>query len=171
MQETYKTERLFLNKLSSQDVDLIFELLNTAGWKKFIGDRNINSPEDAVNYIQKINSAPGITYWAVTLQEQQIPLGLVTLIKRDYLEHNDIGFAFLPQHAKQGYAFEAASAVLHELLHSGEHATILATTLTNNVSSIQLLTKLGLVFEKEISVGNEKLQLYAIHKKKTVIPV
>jgi len=164
MQENYKTERLLLNKLSLHDADLIFELLNSEGWKRFIGDRNINTKEDAVNYIHKINNAPGITYWAVRLQEKQIPIGLVTLIKRDYLDHNDIGFAFLPQYAKQGYAFEAASAVLDELLNSGDHSTILATTLKDNVSSIQLLTKLGLAFEREITVGNEKLSLYAIQK-------
>lgn len=166
MQSTYKTARLFLRELNADDNAFIFELVNTAGWIKFIGDRNIKTSEDADNYIQKIIGNPAISYRVVVLQDNQAPIGLVTFIKRDYLNHPDIGFAFLPVYNKQGYAFEASNEVLHDLLNTGEHATILATTVPANSSSIQLLKKLGFSLNKEITNNGELLHVFAIHKNK-----
>ncbi len=111
MKTIYKTDRLLLKKLKPGDAHFIFELVNSPGWIKFIGDRNIKTMEDAGKYIRRILSDGLIHYWVVYLQEPQMAIGLITFIKRSYLDHSDIGFAFLPAHAKQGYAFEAAYAV------------------------------------------------------------
>lgn len=164
MQTNYKTERLLLRTLNTADAAFIFELVNTAGWIKFIGDRNVHTNEDAERYIQKILSNADVSYRVVTLQDAKTAVGIVTLIKRNYLHHHDIGFAFLPTYSKQGYAFEASAAVLADLLKSTQHQTILATTLKENVSSIQLLHKLGFSFSKEITNENDSLQLYSINK-------
>ena len=164
MQVNYKTERLLLRAMNAGDTVFIFELLNTAGWIKFIGDRNIKTSEDADNYIQKIISNPNISYRVVTLLDNQTTIGLVTFIKRDYLNHPDIGFAFLPSYNKQGYAFEATKEVLNDLLNQPEHSTILATTIPENSSSIQLLKKLGFVFSKQITHEGELLQVFSINK-------
>jgi len=166
MQTNYKTERLLLRTLIITDAAFIFELVNTAGWIQFIGDRNVHSLEDAEQYIQKILSNTDVHYRVVTLQDEHTAVGIVTLIKRNYLEHHDIGFAFLPTYAKQGYAFEAAQAVLTDLLQSNQHEIILATTLKENNPSIQLLQKLGFSFSKEINNGNDVLQLFAVNKEK-----
>jgi [ribosomal protein S5]-alanine N-acetyltransferase len=166
MKTNYRTGRLSLRRLTLADAAFIFELVNTAGWIKFIGDRNVHTHEDAEQYIQKILSNPDVEYQVVTLQEEQTPIGVISFIKRNYLEHHDIGFAFLPAYAGQGYAFEAADAVLTDLLKLKEHATILATTLTDNHSSIRLLKKLGFVFSKEIINEEDTLQLFTITNEK-----
>jgi RimJ/RimL family protein N-acetyltransferase len=162
MQTNFQTKRLLLRTLTTADAAFIFELVNTAAWIKFIGERNVKNLDDAGNYIQKIIGNPGVEYRVVTLQNRETAVGIITLIKRNYLEHHDIGFAFLPEFAGQGYAFEAANAVLTNLLKLKEHTTILATTLSENISSIQLLKKLGFVFNKEIINEQDTLQLYSI---------
>lgn len=165
MSTVYQTDRLTLKPVTETDASFIYELLNTPGWKKFIGERNVNSLTDALNYIRTIISNPAISYWVVSLHEQQTPIGIVTLIKRDYLEYHDIGFAFLPQFTKKGYAFEASKVLLDDLLSSSKHPSIQATTLTGNISSIQLLRKLGFRFTKEINQGEDLLQVYAVSGK------
>ena len=87
-------------------------------------------------------------------------MGIVSFIKRDYLDHHDIGFAFLPQFSNQGFAFEAVNAVLEKLVQDDEHSTILATTIPENIKSITLLLKLGFIFEKQIENDGEKLSVY-----------
>lgn len=164
METNYKTERLLLRALNSTDNGFMFELVNTAGWIRFIGDRNVRNIEDAYQYIQRILSNPNVAYLVVTLRDDETPLGIISFIKRDYLDHHDIGFAFLPAHAGKGYAFEAANVVLSEQLK--KHTTIVATTLKDNTSSIQLLKKLGFNFSKEIINEEDILQLYAIENKK-----
>jgi RimJ/RimL family protein N-acetyltransferase len=158
---TFITERLFIEPLANKDSDFIFELLNTDGWIKFIGNRNINSNDDAVAYIEKIKENKNINYWTVNLKETNSSIGLVTLIKRDYLEHPDIGFAFLPGFYNKGYAYEAAKAVLTDLITDNTITNILAITLPGNNSSIRLLRKLGLSFDKEMERDKETLHIYS----------
>ena len=156
------TQRLSLHTLAMEDVDFIQELVNTPGWLQFIGDRNIHSKEDAINYINKINSSLNIYYWVVRLTETRAPVGIISFIKREYLEYFDIGFAFLPQYSGKGYAYEAAKVVLTTIGSMPQHPTVLATTVPDNVSSIKLLTKLGLRFERELEEGGEQLHVYSI---------
>jgi ribosomal-protein-alanine N-acetyltransferase len=157
----YTTERLSLNALTAEDCDFIQELVNTKGWLQFIGDRNIHSKEDAINYINKINATLNFYYWVVRFIETDEPIGIISFIKRNYLEHFDIGFAFLPQYSGKGYAYEAAKEFLSIVSSKPEHSIVVATTLPENASSIKLLTRLGLDFDKEIEVGSEKLHVYS----------
>ncbi|MCB0709515.1 MAG: GNAT family N-acetyltransferase [Chitinophagaceae bacterium] len=166
MQTHYQTNRLTLKKLSAADAAFIYELVNSPGWIEFIGDRNVHTVEDAITYINKINNNNNIIYWSVQLKDSETSIGVITFIKRDYLDHHDIGFAFLPQHAKKGYAFEAAKIVLDDALNNPLHPVILANTLPHNKNSVSLLEKLGFVFQKEIEAGNEKLLLFSVKKNK-----
>jgi RimJ/RimL family protein N-acetyltransferase len=162
MKNTIETERLHLRGLAKEDADFIFALVNTPEWITFIGDRNVRTGDDALKYIQAIVDNPKYRYWVVWTKEFSSQVGIITVIKRDYLEHHDIGFAFLSQYANNGYAFEAAKAVLEMERQSGRHTHILATTLPTNQASIKLLLKLGLTFEKEIQVENTMLHVYSV---------
>lgn len=154
------TERLLIESLSFNDNKFILELVNTEGWLTFIGNRNVNSEMEATGYIQKIIDNPNTDYSVVKLKEKQTTIGIITFIKRDYLEHPDIGFAFLPGFTNNGYAYEAANAVLKNLIEINNLSHILATTIPENINSIKLLKKLGLSFENEIEVDKIKLQVY-----------
>ncbi|MEP7255080.1 MAG: GNAT family N-acetyltransferase [Ferruginibacter sp.] len=169
METSITTNRLLIEPLAITDNTFILELVNSKGWLEFIGDRNVHSEDDAVAYIQKINDNPNVMYWVVRFKDNSTPAGVITFIKRDYLDHHDIGFAFLPAFANNGYAYEASKAVLSEAVKNSAHSYILATTMATNGSSIKLLEKLGLQFDKEIEVNDEKLQLYSISTDKLYI--
>lgn len=156
-----KTQRLLITSLKREDNEFILELVNTEGWLKFIGNRNINTVEEACAYIEKINNNKNIRYWVVRLMQDKTAIGIVTLIKRDNLQYPDIGFAFLPQFAKNGYAYEATKAVLDYILQRTNYKQIVAITIPGNARSIGLLKKLQFHFEKSI-VDKEELQLYSI---------
>jgi RimJ/RimL family protein N-acetyltransferase len=169
MQSPLLTERLSITNLNAADAKFIFELVNTEGWLKYIGDRNIHSPEDARNYIQKIINSSNISYWVVRPREDDTPVGIISLIKRDHLEHPDIGFAFLPSFRSNGYAYEATKIVLQHFIDNTEHPFVLGVTIVENGSSISLLKKLGFQFQQEIEVKKEKLLVYILDKDKFYI--
>jgi ribosomal-protein-alanine N-acetyltransferase len=162
MEQILSTERLTLAALSLNDAGFIFSLVNSPGWLEFIGERNVKSQEDAQGYIQKIIANPDVNYWVVKLKDSETPAGIITLIKRPYLLHHDIGFAFLPEYTQSGYAFEAAAAALKYLREDPAHECILATTIRENIRSVQLLEKLGLHFDKGIQVEGRDLLLFSI---------
>ncbi|WP_162126939.1 GNAT family N-acetyltransferase [Flavobacterium phycosphaerae] len=155
------TPRLIIQPLELNDSEFILELLNTKGWLQFIGDRNIKTIAETKDYIQKIVDNPNFTYFVFRLKESQLPLGIITLVKRDALDYPDFGFSLLPQYGKHGFAFEAGSAVLQYLETEAKQEIMLAITLPENQNSIALLEKLDFIFEKEIEENDEKLLLYS----------
>jgi Acetyltransferases, including N-acetylases of ribosomal proteins len=155
------TDRVSLDRLTLDDHEFIQTLVNTKGWIEFIGERNVHSKEDAVKYVQKLMDTVNLMYWVVREKTTQQRLGVVTIIKRSYLEYSDIGFAFLPQFCGRGYAYEAAQALLSAARLYPEYQTMLATIVPSNAKSISLLTKLGFYFEEEINVEGETLHVYS----------
>ncbi len=162
---TIKTSRLIIEPLQKQDSKFILELLNTPGWLQFIGNRNIANETDAQNYIQKIQDNPNYAYFVFKQKENQTPLGIITLVKRDYLDHTDFGFSLLPQYEKQGFTLEASQAILHSLKENGIYSQLAAITLPENQKSITLLEKLDFIFEKEINENQETLLCYTLKLK------
>jgi ribosomal-protein-alanine N-acetyltransferase len=157
----YQTDRLELDKLSYADIAFFLDLVNSPEWLKYIGDRNIHTQKDSRAQIKKIKENFNANYWVVRLKDHRIPIGIITFIKRSYLDHYDIGFAFLSKYGKKGYAFEATTAVLRDVLIDHTHTQILAITTSANENSIRLIEKIGLKFWKEIQVENDPLLLYS----------
>ncbi|MFT3936291.1 MAG: GNAT family N-acetyltransferase [Chitinophagaceae bacterium] len=161
-----QTDRLLIAQLTINDASFIFELTNSPGWLQYIGDRGIKTIADAENYIITSPMASyaknGYGLYLVLLKENETPLGICGLIKRDTLENEDIGFAFLPQYTGKGYAYEAASAIMQYEIEKHKLKKILAITLEDNQPSVGLLKKLGLVFHKKITLPpkNEELLLF-----------
>lgn len=138
----------------------MYELVNTEGWLQYIGDRNVGDLRAAETYIRGLQENPNIHYHKVDLKESKEPIGVVTLIKREEEEQPDIGFAFLPQQQKRGYALEACKAFLDALLGSDAFDQLIAITLADNEASIHLLERLGFSLLKEVNREEEKLRYY-----------
>jgi len=158
-----ETERLIVHKLGTADGSFIVELVNSPGWLEFIGDRSIKTIADAENYIVNGPMASyqknGFGLYRLVLKPTGISIGMCGLIKRDTLEHPDIGFALLPSYTGKGYALEAASVILQYERETLGIKKIAAITLEKNHRSIQLLTKLGLLFEKKIQFADKEEEL------------
>lgn len=143
-----QTERLELREYTLKDAPFIYKLMNSEGWLKNIGDRSIKTLEDAEAYMQKnylgSYEKHGFGAYLVTLKEDGTPIGSSGLYKRDNLDFPDVGFAFMPEFANQGYAYESAQAVMNYATEKLKLQTIVGITLPENSSSIKLLKKLGL---------------------------
>ncbi len=154
-----RSQRLYVKELALDDAPFILDLLNTSGFLEFIGDRGVRSLEEAKAFCVKLRDNPAIHYQVVFLHSTHIPLGIISLVQRDYLPQPDIGFAFLPLHEGMGYAYEAAKLVLDDYF-ACHKAPIFATTMENNVRSISLLFRLGLTFERSLERDQQILHLY-----------
>src|SRR6266513_1490964 len=102
MQNKIFTNRLDLDLLNLEDHAFIMELVNSKGWIEFIGNKNVNTKDDAIAYINKIMNTENLFYWVVRTKNGNIPIGIISFIKREYFEKFDVGFAFLPEFNGQG---------------------------------------------------------------------
>lgn len=161
------THRLTLRRLEPADAGFIFELTNDPDWLQHIGDRGIRSLDDAHRYITDgpcaMYARHGFGLYLVALQDTGTPVGLCGLLKRDWLDDVDIGFALLPAFRGRGYALEAAVATLECGRTTVGLQRIAAIVSPGNADSLQLLGRLGLRFERMVVPPNEAspLCLYA----------
>lgn len=139
------TKRLILRELSPADAGGVFQLVNSPGWLKNIGNRNVQSSTDAENYIQTwaLNSytTHGYGPYAVLTKSNEF-IGICGLFQRDYLDIPDVGFAFLPDYIGMGYGFESSEAVMQHACSLGLKK-LAGITSNDNVPSQNLLMKLG----------------------------
>jgi len=154
-----ETDRLILRHLNVDDAEFIFELVNDPSFIRFIGDKGVRTLDDARNYILNGPVASyerfGFGLFATELKDGYAPIGMCGILKRDTLPHADIGFAFLPHYWKQGYAFEAAAAVMKYAREALGMDQVLAITTPENEASGKLLEKIGLRFERLIKLSED----------------
>jgi len=162
------SERLAFRKFEFEDAQFIIDLLNSPGWLRFIGDRKVRNPAQAIQYLEqgpmKSYSEYGFGLWMVLLKENETPIGMCGLLKRDYLDHPDIGFALLPAFSGRGFGKEMAGAVWQYTQEKLNMKYIYAITLEENSASIRVLEHLGMRYLKQIQSqtnSEELVQLYA----------
>ena len=114
--QVLETPRLVLRWVTTDDAPFIHELLNEPSFIQFIGDKGVRTLDDARNYILTGPVASyqrfGFGLYLVLLKETGAPIGMCGLLKRDTLPDVDVGYALRPAFWLQGYAYEAALAVL-----------------------------------------------------------
>jgi ribosomal-protein-alanine N-acetyltransferase len=154
-----ETPRLRLRHLNGEDAAFVLELLNEPDFIRNIGDREVRTLDDARRYIQlgpvASYSQHGFGLFLVELRDCGVPIGICGLLKRDYLADVDVGFALRESFRGKGYAFEAASAVLHLGQQVLGLSRIVAITSPDNHASMSLLRRLGLEFERTIRIPDQ----------------
>ena len=159
-----QTPRLLINHFTPDDAPFILNILNSPGWLQFIGDRNVKTLEAAQQYTKdKLIGGYekfGFGMYAVRLKETNETIGMCGLVKRDYLQYADIGYAFLPEFGGKGYALEATTAVLRYANETLKLDPILAIVTPANLGSIKLLEKLDFAVQGNIVQNGEELLLF-----------
>ena len=158
-----QTKRLRIQEATAQDSAFFFKLLNSPNWIKHIGDRGITTEEHALAYIKDslIDSYVklGFGLYKVILDETNEAIGISGFLKRDYLDHPDIGFATLPEFEGMGYSFEAAFAIMKFGREELGIETIHAITSSENLASQNLLLKIGLKAKGKILPPDDDKEL------------
>lgn len=116
--------------------------------------------EDADNYIrngpQGVSESFGWRPWLVTIRETATPVGTCALLKRTVMDDVEIGYALLSQFRSQGYALEAASAVVRYAREALGLTRLAAVVKGDNVASIRVLEKLGMRHEGMIRLAENE---------------
>lgn len=161
--KNYETERLVLKPADISDADFFLELYNMPSFIKYIGDRNLRTKQDAENYI-KNRFLPqieklGFGNYVVILREDNTKIGAVGIFEREGLDVLDIGFSFFEKYEGKGFAYEAANKLKEIAATDFGVKKISAITTKDNYSSQKLIEKLGLKFQKMVTIPNDDEEL------------
>ena len=170
---TLTTSRLVLRKFDTSDTEFVLRLLNEPSFIQFIGDKGVRNLNDAGQYILngpvESYQKHGFGLYLVTLNSDNTPIGMCGLLKRAALKDVDIGFAFLPEFWNKGFALEAAAVVMMYGKDVLKLPRIVAITNKDNHASAKLLNKIGLRFDRFITVDgdHDETRLFVPENEKT----
>ena len=155
-----------LRPFNPEDAEFILRLLNEPSFIQNIGDKGVRTLEQSVGYLLEgpIQSygLHGHGLLCAELGDTGQPIGMCGLLRRNPAQEPDLGYAFLPEAWGQGYALEAATAVLESGVQGLGFSKILALVAPDNARSIQLLQKLGFTFSSTAPThpGDEPVSMY-----------
>jgi RimJ/RimL family protein N-acetyltransferase len=154
-----ETARLRIRELSVDDAEFLLGLVNQPSFLENIGDKGVRNLEDARRFILEGPWAShrdrGYGQFMVELKDSGEPIGVCGILYRDALDVSDVGCAFLPEHWRQGFAYEAVGAVMDFGRHALGVETIVGLASPDNMPSIKLLEKLGMKFEKTVKMSDD----------------
>jgi RimJ/RimL family protein N-acetyltransferase len=161
-----ETDRLALRRVTLEDADLMLAVWNDPGFIRNVGDRGVRTLEQAREAMRagalQLYTDFGYGPYAVTMKSGGERIGICGLFRRENLEHADIGFAILPDYRGKGLAAEAAFAVRDYALDDLALESLTAIVSPDNAPSIALIEKLGLSFDRMITMpgDDEAIRLY-----------
>lgn len=164
--KSLSTARLELRPVGLDDASLMLAIWNDPAFVRNVGDRGIRSLEQARDAIRagalRLFEEYGYGPFSMTRRDDGTQVGICGLFKRDVLDAPDIGFAVLPDYCGQGFAGEAAAAIVEHARRDLELEMLTAIVSPGNAASIGLIEKLGLRFEGMITMPGDEtaIRLY-----------
>lgn len=158
-----QSQRLTYRRLALKDTAFVYALLNDPDWLRYIGDRGINTLQDAKDFILTVQNRERGKQTGLFVScalDSGEPLGLCSLLKRDFLSTYDVGYSFLPGARGFGYATEAANAIIEASRAQLGLEVMLAIVSKENTRSIDLLSKLDFQFVGSVVSEIGRSELY-----------
>ena len=164
------TPRLWLRQFDASDFEAYAQMLGDPDTMRMIGNGNALTPEEAwKNLAQLIGhwNLRGYGLYAVEHLETGRLIGRVGLYQPLGWPGLEIGWLIERTHRRQGYASEAARAVVQEAAFCFPETKLISLIHPQNIASMGVATSLGAHFERIVQVGAVKAHLYRLPIQKT----
>ena len=164
----FTTPRLAVRELVPSDATFYRALLNDADFKRHIADRGAHTVDLALAHLEarvfSSYDAHGFGMWCVTRLQDREPIGIAGLVKRDFLDDVDLGYAFLPVGRGAGYATESALGVMQYARRQYGLRRLAAIVSLDNAASVKVLLRLGFsrLGELQFPDGGDRCHHYRV---------
>lgn len=157
-----ETQRLYLREMLPSDAENAYLLNLDPEVLRYTGDEAFQSTEEAKTFLEAYASYKlyGFGRWAVIRKEDDAFLGWCGLKYTPELDEYDIGYRFMKKYWNQGYATEAAIPCMKLGSERFGMKRIVGRARTENIASIKVLEKLGLIFWKQYMEDGEAWEIY-----------
>jgi RimJ/RimL family protein N-acetyltransferase len=159
-----ETARLRIAPFTLDDAPFILRLLNEPSFIEAISDKGVRTLDDARNYL---NIGPLASYarhgfglGRVVRKDSGAVIGMCGLIRREGFTDVEVGYALLPEHARQGFATEAVQAVLDNGACQFALQRVIAVVNPDNVASQRVLEQAGFAREGEVTLPGETTAIF-----------
>lgn len=167
-----ETERFILREILPIDAEEFFELDSDPAVHKYLGNKPVNSIDQAINAISFIRSqylSNGIGRWAIIDKKTNKFVGWtgLKLITNETNYHNnyyDLGYRLIKKYWGQGIATETALASLKYAFDNLQAKAVYAIADCENEGSDKVLKKIGFSFIETFDLAGIKHNWYKIDR-------
>lgn len=141
------TPRLELRPFRESDAAFLVGLMQEPAFVRFVGDRGVHDEASACVYMAEGPHASmkehGFSLLCIVEQTSGDAVGMCGLLKRPWLDIPDLGFAVSASFSGNGYAQEAARAVLDHWVRPEGLERVVAIASPENGASHRVLRAVG----------------------------
>ena len=141
--DSISTKRLILRPVTEEDQDALFAIYGDAETVRYVPEEQWTEETAEEAFRKRLSFArrPDCFLYAITLSG--VVIGTVSAWKTEMKDTWEIGFMFQRDHRKNGYAAEAARAVVEDLFEKGAHR-IRANLDARNSESAKVCERIGM---------------------------
>lgn len=166
---TITSERLLFRPYTDKDFEFLCSMTGDSAMMRYIGDGQIRDRDGALRFL----------YWIYRGYEADPALGLRLLVRKkdgrrigqagivpqlvDGAKEIEVGYWISPEFWGQGYATEAANALIEYGFKTIGKRRLVSLIQPGNTASRRVAEKTGMVLEKECLVSGQLVYVYAIH--------
>jgi RimJ/RimL family protein N-acetyltransferase len=162
-----ETARLRLRRFTLDDVDDMYRINCDPEVVRYTHDGGTLTREEVERRIREDVLGDyrkhGYGRWAVIHKPDGKVIGFAGLKYLDELKETDLGYRFARTYWGMGIATEAAQAVVDFGFRQLDMGRIIGLTLPENRASIRVLEKVGMKFEKTITIDGIQAAYYAMN--------
>ena len=161
-----ETDRLLLREFILDDAEKFYQLNLNPNVIRYTGNTTFKSIDEAKSFLENYNDykANGYGRWAVIHKKSNEFIGWCGLKSGELENETDIGFRFFEEEWNKGYATESATACLKYGFEVLKLNRIIGRAMKENIASIKVLEKIGLVYETDCIFENKEAVIYKIEK-------
>lgn len=156
-----ETNRLTIRSFLESDIPEYAAIVSDPEVTKFLGDGSPHSYEQAAAYVYdciRSEGEEGFSRYAVILRETGELIGFCGL--KRMCNYIDFGWRYAKRVWNNGYATEAAAAVLDYGVYTLKLSDIVSESAIENVGSVRVIEKIGMQFEAFGEVRGRKTVRY-----------
>lgn len=159
------TNRLILRKFSDKDYDNYFKILQNRNITKYLGNRKAKNKKEILDILlyfknNWVNYNYGV--WAVTKKYTGELIGQCGYLYVEKSNCPELLYMIDEKYWGNGYAFEAASAVLDFARENYKWKKVIAMIYPENIPSQRIIQKLKFEYIGTIDLYENRLNLYSL---------
>lgn len=166
MRKIFETKRLFLRKLTPNDVDYLVEFFTDADAMRYLpATKDIDGIKDWISLVQKSYDHYGYGPWAVIRKSPNQFLGYCGLYLQEDVDGNneiEILYGLIRKSWGNGYATEAAMGVYEYGKNKLNLNRFVSLIEPHNIRSINVAVRIGMELRNRINRWSRNYSVYSI---------
>lgn len=164
---TIETKRLILRGFNPGDLDAYTMICANPDFMRFL---SAGKPltrvqaQEQIEFIMDHWADKNYGLWAIVEQSSNCLIGRVGLQYSDDWSGIQIGWAIQPKSWGKGYATEATQTVINWTFNNQVTSELISLILPENIKSIELAARLGLLYSHEMEYQGKCVNVYKISR-------